>query len=133
MGDSVIVSKKYISRIEWDQDEMIVIAVLQKDADKSIVQSSSSGFATPVSLVNKNIDLSGPFYPNPVVSFLHFDSKAKKQFEKAELFNIFGNRVRNSDLRIPIDMQSLAPGYYFLVFHDEDGNRYSSKVVKTSN
>jgi hypothetical protein len=111
---------------------MQVIVLLQKESDLSVVQAARSDFASPVSSVHEKEVLDGAFYPNPVTSLLHFEEKTRQQFERADLYTLFGEKIFESDLQRSLDLQNLSPGYYFLVFTDKEGNQRTAKVIRSA-
>lgn len=131
-NDSIVLVEEYITHSDWSQEEMQVIVLLQNESDLSVVQAARSGFASPVSSVKNNEALEGAFYPNPVTAFLHFEEKARQQFERAELYTLFGKKIVESDLQQSLDLQNLSAGYYFLVFTDQEGNQRTAKVIRSA-
>jgi hypothetical protein len=131
-NDSIVLVETYSPHPDWNQDEMQVIVLLQSESDLSVVQAARSDFATPVASVHDKKVLEGAFYPNPVTSYLHFEETIRKQFERAELYTLFGKKIDESDLQQSMDMQNLSPGYYFLVFTDEEGSQRTAKVLRSA-
>lgn len=133
VNDSTVISKKYLPHADWVKDEIMVVAILQDVADKAVLQAAGSGQSTSIKQINRAEDLSSAFYPNPVTSVVNFPAETGLRYEKVRLLTIFGDVIAESDPIGPIDMRSLAPGYYFLFFTDSSGNSFSAKVVKSGN
>ena len=112
-------------------DEIIDVSILQNIEDKRVVKAARTDIVTSVNEINRSVDLSGAFYPNPVSSFLYFDAETTEKYQSARLYDLFGVLVRESDLERPVDMQSLSPGYYFIVFEDGSGQAFTAKVIRT--
>jgi len=132
INDSVVIIKNYVPHAEWQSDEMFVVGMLQKVSTKEILQSAKSDVAGNIMFTgyNRIEEISAVFYPNPVKNQINFIESAKNEFIKAELFNIYGQKIVESELDQPIDMKGLPAGQYILIFSDINNKIYSSKVQK---
>ena len=62
-----------------------------------------------------NIDI----FPNPVSDFLMIRSLDESQFQSISIFNTFGQKLYEGDLKEQIDVSSLTPGVYFIRIGDK--------------
>lgn len=131
VGDSVILQAYYFTHTDWNQEEIYAVGVLQKTSDKSIVQAAQSGFAEEMTgIYNRKKDLSNLIYPNPVKHQFTIAPRYINDFEKAELYNLFGVLIKEIDLSGFTNVSELASGHYFVVFMGKDGQAYTSRIIK---
>lgn len=131
-GDSAVFTGKYATDPAWQQEEMVVVAFLQNEQDKSLLQAARSDFASPINSIAEEVDLAGLFFPNPVADRLNFSQALLRDYSKATLYTIYGKKISESDLRSSMAVQFLSPGTYVLVFHTNSGNTVFEKIVKGS-
>ena len=116
----------------WQQEEMIIIAMLQSNVEQSVLQASRSGFATPINSIPEAFDLSGMVYPNPVSDDLYFKASLQNDFTRATLYSISGEKILEADLLNRVDLRTLHPGTYILVLSDKQGKAVGTKLVKNN-
>jgi hypothetical protein len=71
-------------------------------------------------------------YPNPVKETLQINNSSNQRMS-ATIYDINGKKLQTQSLETStstIDVKSLNPGLYFLVFESETGERVSRKFVK---
>ena len=128
-GDSIVITKNYAVDAVWQENQMIVIALLQQASDKKIIQVSESGFISNPTGIKTNDLATGLFYPNPANSRISFTHEASTQFNKASLYNVFGKRILETGLTQAVRVDDLPTGYYFPVFEKNNKEVYTTKVI----
>ena len=131
-GDSITYTASYTTHPDWNQEEIYVVAMVQQESDKSILQAGKSGFADNTTGVAP-AELETPenvFYPNPAVDHLYIKPEYAGQFISTEIFNLFGEKVKSTQNPGRIEVNDLPDGYYFLVMKGKNNTRYTTKFVK---
>ena len=68
-------------------------------------------------------------YPNPVTDILYFKGTGK--IEKAEIYNMVGQKVKSFDsVEGQIDVSSLSKGDYILQYSMKGGKQETYKFIK---
>ncbi|MBN2175003.1 MAG: T9SS type A sorting domain-containing protein [Bacteroidales bacterium] len=132
VGDSIVILQKYYPDPIWQEDEMFVVGVLQEVSSKEILQSAKSDIAGNIMFTNyrKVEELNAVVYPNPVSDQINFIESVKKDFIKAELFNIYGQKISESDMKQSIIVNGLPSGLYVLLLTDNFNRPFTVKVQK---
>lgn len=133
VGDSITKSIVYTTHPDWNQDEIFVAGMVQNGADKEILQAGASDFASGTSGINTFSDISDEplFYPNPASDYISIKPEYLEQYRFAEVYNLFGKQIKNSEDLSRIDVSELEKGYYFLVLTDENNKKYTTKFIKS--
>ncbi len=131
-GDSITRMVSYVPHSDWNKDEIYVVGMVQKNDDKSVLQAGASGFAESMTGIQNHrpVEISDVFYPNPVTDHLNIRPEFRDEFTRAEIYNLFGKKIRESDAINRIETGQLAKGYYFLVLRGKDGKSYTTKFIK---
>jgi len=78
--------------------------------------------------INFNSDIK--IFPNPTASDIQIQSD-QLEIKTITLYDVLGRQIFTENVTNNfIDLESLEPGSYFILFEDSDGKYHSSRVVK---
>jgi hypothetical protein len=130
VGDSVKYTATILKKSDWVTSQLYAVAILNKDSDKSLVQTDQSnllGTASGLSKVEKN---AFEVYPNPAANIISITIYGKSNYE-IKLIDITGKLVLEQADFIggDIDISHLPKGVYFIQLNDND-KWISKKIIK---
>lgn len=130
VGDSVKYSATILKKSDWVTSQLYAVAILNKESDKSLVQTDQSnllGIASGLSKVERN---TFDVYPNPAANTISITLHGKSKYE-IKLLDITGKLVLEQADFIggDIDISHLPKGVYFIQLSDND-KWISKKIMK---
>jgi hypothetical protein len=132
IGDSIVFESYYMTHPDWNQDEIYVIGMLQRTGDKAILQAAKSDFAESMTGIRHTrvAEIGDIIYPNPVKDYFSISPKYQNEIQKFTIYNLLGLKIREESPSGQIDVTDLSPGQYFIVFSNDSGTLYTSRLVK---
>jgi hypothetical protein len=130
VGDSVKYTATILKKSDWVTSQLYAVAILNKESDKSLVQTDQSnllGIASGLSKVERN---TFDVYPNPAANTISITLYGKSKYE-IKLIDITGKLVLEQADFIggDIDISHLPKGVYFIQLNDND-KWISKKIIK---
>ncbi|RLD79956.1 MAG: hypothetical protein DRJ15_08240 [Bacteroidetes bacterium] len=133
VGDSVVFNTSYTINSEWDEDELIVTAMVQDADNKMILQARESEKlnANPSFIRDKEIlSLDGALYPNPATDVVYLSNAVRKNFVQADFYAISGNKVKTFTDPRAMNISDLPEGIYMAVLTDSEQKQHITRIVK---
>lgn len=128
-GDSLVFSTNFNLDNEWIRDEVYLIATLENETSKEIVQANASNMVQTSSITD-TWHSEHTISPNPGKGRLHFSNAVVKDFEKIEIFNLMGAKMLSSNLEFSYMDLNLENGYYFIRFISASGlQQHTEKIL----
>jgi hypothetical protein len=129
-GDSVIYKSTVLKKSDWSTGQLYAVAILNKESDKSIIQSEQSNLLSIPSGLSKIAISQFDVYPNPVNSKVNIllNSNLTHEFK---LLDITGKVVLAEPTFAggEIDLTNLPNGIYFIQISEND-SWFSKKLIK---
>jgi len=130
-GNSKTMEFYYTSDPVWVQPEIYTYAIIH-DMNTQAVKQSASSLDTPSGIANQQIvQLNNVVYPNPTLGKLSIKSEFLEKFVRVEVFSFLGNSIAVYENLNSIDLSGQAAGLYFFIFTDNEGKRYTARVVRS--
>lgn len=133
VGDSVVLNTSYTIHSEWDEDELIVTAMVQDADNKMILQARESEKLddNPSFIrVQEILSLDGALYPNPATDVVYLSNTVRENFVQADFYAITGNQVKSFTDPRAMNISDLPEGIYMAVLTDSDQKQHVTRIVK---
>ena len=133
VGDSVIFIESYGLNQDWNEDEIIITAMLQDAGNKKILQAAESGRLDAGSFFINDNELGSAnefLYPNPVAGKLYISSSRQGKFIEAKIYNLTGALEKSFIDPGAMDLSNIPGGIYMVVLTASDGKRFVGRIVK---
>lgn len=133
VGDSSVINTSYTINSEWDENELIVTAMVQDADNKMILQARESEKldASPSFIRNNEIlSLDGALYPNPATDVVYLSNAVRENFVQADFYAITGNKVKSFTDPRAMNISDLPEGIYMAVLTDSDQQQHITRIVK---
>jgi hypothetical protein len=136
LSNGSTVDYNFQSNIEspWNQDSLLVVAFVQVESDKSILNVGSSDDEISTSVKSAKINRTIKVFPNPTVDQLFIDlSTIERGDIQIQLVNTVGQSIRSlkvaeGAMEIQLDVRDLHSGVYFLQVNHQGGIS-STKII----
>lgn len=133
VGDSAVMEMSYDIDPEWDEDELIVTAMVQDADSKAILQAYESDKlnAGPNFITEEEIiSAGGMLYPNPAMDIIRISPSINADVQRVEIYSATGNLVRSFANTENMNISDLPRGMYLTVVVDSRDRKYVGRLVK---
>jgi hypothetical protein len=133
VGDSAVMEMSYDIDPEWDEDELIVTAMVQDADSKAVLQAYESPKlnAGPNFIGDEEIiSAEGLVYPNPATDIISLSPEIKDELLRLEIYSATGNLVRSFENTENMNISDLPGGMYLTVAVDRRDMKYVGRLVK---
>lgn len=134
VGDSLVFNESYEIHSAWNEDELFVTLILQKEGGSNEVLQA---YATPTldagaSFISDKevLSLDGMLYPNPAIDQINLKADAVNDFQRIELYAVTGNLVKTFHQPRSMDVSDIPEGIYMAVLIDKDQQKHVTRIVK---
>lgn len=133
VGDSIVLTDSYNIHNDWDEEELIVFAIIQNESNNEVLQAAESDkLDAGSSAVSEGeaLSLDGQLYPNPATDVVNLSPKPGQSFVSAEMYSLNGVKLKSYTNPVVMDISELPEGVYMLVATDDRNRKYHSRIVK---
>ena len=134
IGETIAFNVEMVPDEDWDLERMFVIAILQRDAEKEVIQSKSTSPDQNAIISNTRNDIpllnNVQVAPNPVHDELSI-VLTDQALSRVRIFDVLGSTVLEQTFinAVQLDVSYLKPGAFFLEINNENG-RFLTKVIR---
>lgn len=120
---------EYSMHPDWNPDQVYAYIVINSTLSNVVLQSESS--LTSVTGIGNNsiVEVKNILYPNPASSTLNINKKHDETISKIELYSVIGNKVKEFNPNLIMDISDLPNGIYFARITDRNNNVISSRII----
>ncbi|MEL7534135.1 MAG: T9SS type A sorting domain-containing protein [Bacteroidota bacterium] len=127
VGDSIVFTATIANHPDWDVDHIYVMAILQDESSKEILQASASAVSDDNLTMTTSVEselgsISFEYFPNPVQDMLNVRLLDSREAE-VSLYRLTGQMIMKKSFtqETQLDFSELASGIYLLQLRNEKG------------
>lgn len=130
IGDMVEYTYNYTAHSDWVMDEIFALAIIQNSSNKKVLQAEESDLVSGITGIDftQTKELSNIIYPNPFTQEINI--QVEQAYQKIIIYNLFGQKVLESQNTSKINASELRKGIYLLELIDENSQSFSTKIQK---